>query len=138
MPKVVIEGVLYKIGETAVLGKPDKPFYKREFIVETTEAYGKKTYKEMIKMFVTGQDVNMLDRFDVGDRVSINAIIRGSRWESKKDGKEVFFTELIATWIKHADDVAVQPEYKEKAEQPVTQKNSTQNQLVEEQDDLPF
>lgn len=124
------KGVLFYKGETQKLGSESRPFYKREFVVEVQETDGKYPHTELVKAFLTGDHCKWLDSYNEGTFLSVAGQIRGSKWQSKKTGKEMFFTEIVADWISSEDD-ADTTTYTQNVQE-------TQETQGDEDDDLPF
>lgn len=105
-------------------------FKKRDIVVITDEQYP----QDIIMQFVQDK-CDVLDKFKVGEKVTISINIRGRMW-TDPTGKEVYFNTLQGWMIKH-DGTTTAPETA-----PVTQfapANKMGDFLPgEDADDLPF
>ncbi|MCO6498709.1 MAG: DUF3127 domain-containing protein [Chitinophagaceae bacterium] len=83
-------------------------FRVREFVVERSEEIGGKVVTNPIKFQMTQDRVDILDKFNPGDRIQVSFNIRGSKWE--KDGQVSYFNNLDAWKIVNASDDKGAPE----------------------------
>jgi single-strand DNA-binding protein len=70
-----IEGKLFKKFDTQQI---KDTFRKREFVLETTEQYPQK-----IKLELTQEKCENLDRFQEGSMIKVSFNLRGSEWQGK-------------------------------------------------------
>lgn len=112
-----LTGRLYEKNNTVVVS--DK-FRKRELVIEKTETTNSGEFTELIKFQLSQDRCDLLDKYDVGNEVSVNFNIKGRKWE--KDGKVSYFTTLEVWKIESAGQT--QPQNKPEPELP--------------DDDLPF
>jgi len=91
-----LNGKLIMIGNTQSFG--NNGFTKREVVIETKEEYPQKILIEFIK-----DKCEILDKFSLGDQVSIDINLRGREWVNK-DGETKYFNSLQG-WriVKHGD-----------------------------------
>lgn len=75
-------------------------FQKREFVVETSEDKGDRTFTEQIKFQVLQDKCSLLDKFNVSDTIKVTFDIKGRKWE--KEGRVNYFTNLDAWRIEAA------------------------------------
>ena len=69
-------------------------FRKREFVLETAEDRNGRKFFETIKFQLVQDKVEILDKHNVGDEVTVSFDIKGKRWE--RDGRVNYFTNLQA------------------------------------------
>lgn len=106
-------------------------FSKREFVVETSESNGDRTFTDYIKFQTINDKCAMLDSFNTGDTVKVSFNIKGNRWE-KNDGSVSYFTNLDA-W--RVESVAQGGESAPVYESSPTH---TESDAPPFEDDLPF
>lgn len=75
-------------------------FQKREFVVETSDDKGDRTFTEQIKFQILQDKCTLLDKFNINDKVKVTFDIKGRKWE--KDGKVSYFSNLDAWRIEPA------------------------------------
>jgi hypothetical protein len=71
-----LEGSIKEISETQTFGEK---FKKREFVVKVEDG----SYPEFVKFELVNDDVENLDRFIVGEVVTIAFIIKGNEYNGK-------------------------------------------------------
>ena len=86
MKDLKVDGLVKVIGETLTFG--DKGFRKRELVVQTEDQY-----PQFIQLEFVQDKVEMLNTFNVGDKVSVDINIRGREWTSP-DGVVKYFNTL--------------------------------------------
>jgi hypothetical protein len=106
-------------------------FVKRELVVATDELYPQSILIEFIQ-----DKVDLLDKYKVGDNVTVSINIRGREWQSPQG--EVKYFNSIRGWRVQSN--AVQPHH---ANHPTNQPPATQAPPQpyvdpEANDDLPF
>ncbi len=69
-------------------------FQKREFVIETSEDKGDRTFTEQIKFQLTQDRCSLIENYNINDQIKINFDIKGRRWE--KEGRVNYFTNLEA------------------------------------------
>ena len=106
-------------------------FKKREFVVETEEEGGGRTFTEQIKFQLIQDKCSLIDNLALNQDVKVSFNIKGRRWE--KDGKVNYFTNLDA-WRVEAEGSTQAPSANY---QPPTAMNPA-DLSTEEEDDLPF
>jgi ribosomal protein S17 len=105
MANLQVEGRIIVIYQTVVVS--DK-FKKREFVIEAEEDVNGQTYKNYAKFQVAQQRCDVLDRYNVGDMVSVSFNLKGNSYTDKKDGTTKYITNLDAWKIEHAAGQAQQ------------------------------
>ena len=113
-----IIGNIYKVGTTKPVG--NNGLHKRLMVVETQEQYPQKILIEFL-----GDKCALLDKFKVGDYVSVGINIRGREYTDKQ-GKPGFFNSIQGWKIQAM------------AATPVGQPQANDIVTPEEEDDLPF
>ena len=73
------KGILHKIFPTESRG--EKKFLTRDFILEKKDE--KSEYSQFVKMQVTGDRCDVLDRFEENQEVSVKFDLRGREWQGK-------------------------------------------------------
>jgi hypothetical protein len=97
------------IGETQTFGEK---FQKREFIVDTDEQY-----PETLKLEFVNDQCDVLDRFSVGEVVTIAYVLKGNEYQGK------YYVQIRAIAISGVADKFVEKEHKKaKLLNKVTQK----------------
>lgn len=69
-------------------------FKKREFVLEVYEEYNGQTYTNFAKMQLVQAKCDIIDRFNIGDSITVSFNVKGNKWE--KDGKVSYITSLDA------------------------------------------
>lgn len=110
--KFEIDGYIHKIFDAHTF---DSGFTKREFVVTTEEKYPQQVKLELIK-----ERCDMIDAYDVGDRVVVDFNIRGNEHNDK------FYVSLQAWRLKKLDM------------KPGSQQQQAPEPDVLDGDDLPF
>lgn len=85
-PKIV--GYIKEIKETEVF---ESGFKKRVLVVETDEQY-----KQVLPLEFTKDKTQLLDAFNIGDKVSVKININGREWTSPKTNEVMIFITLRA------------------------------------------
>ena len=99
--KCTFVGRVVKVCATEKLGKdPSKPFYKRQIIVDDSEAGSK--YANEVAFEYHGDKCKYLDQFKEGDEVEIDFFPNGRRWKNPKTNTEQWFCSLVIGYIKKA------------------------------------
>jgi len=100
MNEIIIDGDI-----TAIFDKNQitDTFSKREFVVETVGEY-----PQQIKIEFTQAKCAELDKYTVGDSVSVSVNIRGRKW-TNKEGKDMYFNTLQAWRIKKLASSNIDP-----------------------------
>ena len=104
-----VKGKLYAIKETQVVSEK---FKKKDFIVETEDQY-----PQFILIQLTQDRVDLINMFEVGDKVTVSINLRGRAWENPQ-GETKYFNTVEAWRIEGA--------------------TSAKKAQVEEAGDLPF
>src|SRR6478735_10037602 len=76
-------------------------FKKREFVMELAEEINGNVYTNYAKMQLVQNKCDILDRFNVGDTLSVNFNIKGNRYE--KEGRTSYFSNIDAWRLEKAD-----------------------------------
>ena len=99
--KCTFVGRVVKVCATEKLGRdPSKPFYKRQIIVDDSEAGSK--YANEVPFEYHGDKCKFLDQFKEGDEVEIDFFPNGRRWKNPKTNTEQWFGSLVIGYIKKA------------------------------------
>ena len=99
--KCTFVGRVVKVCATEKLGKdPSKPFYKRQIIVDDSEAGSK--YANEVVFEYHGDKCKYLDQFKEGDEVEIDFFPNGRRWKNPKTNTDQWFCSLVIGYIKKA------------------------------------
>lgn len=137
-----IMGVIVHIEPTVQV---NDRFKKREFVLEITEQINGNNYTNYAKLQTVQAKCDLLDRYGVGEQVTVSFNVKGNKWE--KDGKVQYITNLDA-W-KIASTAGNVPDYTNVAKDntPGLVSNTTQSipsvpngqsQEGSENHDLPF
>lgn len=89
--QLVITAALLVKGETEQVS--DK-FKKREFVMELKDDINGNTYTNYAKFQLVQAKCEILDKFNIGDMITVHFNIKGNRWE--RDGKVNYITNLDA------------------------------------------
>lgn len=81
-----VQGKVKLIGSTATFGAKD--FAKRELVVTTDEQYPQHIMIEFVQ-----DNVDLLDKFDVGQNVKVGINLRGREWTNPQ-GEAKYFNSL--------------------------------------------
>ena len=82
-------------------------FKKREFVMETYEDVNGQTYTNFAKMQAVQAKCDVLDKYKVGDMVTVHFNIKGNKWE--KDGKVNYISNLDMWKIEAASGSVAPP-----------------------------
>lgn len=84
-------GRVIEVGQTENVSKnAAKPFYKRCIVVDDTEIGAK--YPNPVSFEATGDKCEYLDKYKVGDIVTVEFYLNGRAWEDPKTKKTRYFT----------------------------------------------
>lgn len=119
---IEVSGKLHVINDTQQIS--DR-FQKREFVVEMSD---NPRYPQYVLFQLTGNRVDAIEGFKVGDEVKIEFSLRGREWTSPK-GEVKYFNSLDVWAIERAGDAAV-AEFGDEAPPP--------GEPPPDYDDLPF
>ena len=115
-----ITGKIKLIGQTSSYG--DNGFTKREVVLITQEQYPQHILVEFVK-----DKCSILDKFSVGQDVTIGINLRGREWTDPKSGELKHFNSVQGWKIQEAEEA-----------QPTQQQASVEAQTVPADEDLPF
>lgn len=115
-----ITGKIKLIGQTSSYG--DKGFSKREIVVTTEEQYPQHILVEFVQ-----DKCSLLDKFSVGQSVTIGINLRGREWTDPKSGTVKHFNSVRGWRIQKSDET-----------QTAQKEASVEAQTVPADDDLPF
>lgn len=87
--------------------QPTPTFRKREFVVQTEEDRNGRQFFEDIKFQLIQDKVEILDRLQKNQSVTVHFDIKGKRWE--RDGRVSYFTNLQAWRVEPAGAGAADP-----------------------------
>ena len=138
-----ITGKLEMIGE--VMSKPSnngsQPFLSREFVLDATR-FNPETgepWENHPRFELSSKNVNIIDGFKVGQRVTVDFTLRGAKYADKQTGEMRYFTSINAFKIVAVEQ---QPMVQQSVPQPTPQVQVQQQQVSnnpeEGGDDLPF
>ena len=116
------------VGKIKVIGTDNQvsaTFKKRELVVVTDEQYPQSILIEFAQ-----DKCSILDKYSVGQDVTVGINLRGREWVNPQ-GETKYFNQIQGWNIKGTDATKQEPE-------PNTQKFETVTVLNEEPDDLPF
>lgn len=99
-------GKIEVIGATTPISSRDgtKTYYKRELVLDCTR-YDPNTgepWENFPKFEFGGQKCNLLDNFQVGQRVTVDFSLRGARYQDQQTGETKYFTSIGAYKIELA------------------------------------
>lgn len=115
MSNMTKEGVIIAIDDTITF---DSGFTKREFVIKTTDDGD---YPQDIKFELVQDKTALIDKYNVGDRITVHLNIRGREWNEK------YFVNLVA-WKLEGQEVAATTVAAAPQAQPA----------VADHDDIPF
>ena len=98
--KCTFTGRVVFVGKTEALGKTEKKFYKRQIIVDDSDAGSK--YSNEVAFEYHGDKCKYLDQFKEGDGVEIDFFPNGRRWKNPKTNMDQWFCSLVIGYIKKA------------------------------------
>lgn len=119
-------------------------FKKREFVLSLSEEINGNTYTNYGKFQLVQAKTEIIDRYRVGDTVTIKFNIKGNSYVDKKDGKTKYITNLDAWFIEGAGGSQQQQQQQystaptNSAPPPYTGYNYPAAGNPEQFDDLPF
>lgn len=90
MSDITKQGVLIAIDDIITF---DSGFTKREFVIKTTDDGD---YPQDIKFELVKDKCSMIDKYNLGDKVTVHLNIRGREWNEK------YFVNLVAWKIEGA------------------------------------
>ena len=99
-----LTGTIFEIGQTETI--TDK-FKKRDIVIETTEVVNGNIYSQFIKIQFSQKKCDVLNNYNVGDRVTVSFNLRGNKWE--KNGKTNYITNLDGWKIEKLGTTTTQP-----------------------------
>lgn len=112
-------------------------FKKREFVVETSEAGGGRTFTEQIKFQLIQDKCDLVSDIDLNSKVKVSFNLKGRRWE--KDGRVNFFTNLDAWRVERIEAGSSSPATPPPpTEEPAASFDASNISLDDDDDDLPF
>ncbi len=117
-----VEGKIKLIGETQTFGA--NAFRKRELVVTTDEQYPQDIMIELVQ-----DKCELLDKFKVGQNISVGINLRGREWVNPQ-GESKWFNSLQGWKIDPLKEAQQQPKDYEPEEFP--------DHEDEDYDDLPF
>lgn len=91
------EGVIIAIDETITF---DSGFTKREFVIKTTDDGD---YPQELKFELVKDKTALIDKYNVGDKITVHLNIRGREWNEK------YFVNLAAWKIEGAGTATAAP-----------------------------
>jgi len=123
-----------KLIEKYPVQQVSEKFKKREFVIEISEDVNGQTYTNPAKFQCVQNKCDIIDRFNIGDSVTVSFNVKGNKWE--RDGKVNYITNLDAWRIEaaHGSGSAAPPA---SATATVHANKQVQPPVVED-DGLPF
>lgn len=109
-------------------------FRKRDFVIKIDRQYSDKEWSEYIKFQLINQHILIIEGYDIGTTITVHFDIKGTMKEF--EGREVFFTNLVAWKIESEEDNGPRPPDSEESER--TPGVNWTNLAELEYDDLPF
>lgn len=94
--KFELTGVLIEVFETQEF---KKSFKKREFVIEIPHS----SYPQTVLLQVTQDNCELIDNFEIGDKITIDFNVKGRKWEAP-DGAAKYFNSLEAWRIVISDE----------------------------------
>lgn len=120
-----LSGILILKGE---LQQISNKFRKREFVIEKKETNQNQEFVDYVKFQLTQDRCDLVEPFEINDKIKISFNIRGNRWE--KEGKVNYFTNLDAWRIEKTEEA--------EEEIPPPPPEDDLSPPPEELNDLPF
>lgn len=120
-----LSGILILKGE---LQQISNKFRKREFVIEKKETNQNQEFVDYVKFQLTQDRCDLVEPFEINDKIKISFNIRGNRWE--KEGKVNYFTNLDAWRIEKTVEA--------EEEIPPPPPEDDLSPPTEELNDLPF
>lgn len=112
-----ITGKIEVIGE--IISKPSKnggqPFQSREFILDATR-YNPETgepWENHPRFELSSRNVNIIEQFQVGQKVTVDFSLRGSKYADQTTGEIKYFTTINAFRIRPAEQQYQQVGYQQ-------------------------
>lgn len=152
-----ITGKIEVIGETTpITTKSGSVIYRREFVLDATRYNPEngEPWENHPKFELGSNNVNIIDQFQVGQRVTVDFSLKGVKYADEDTGEIKYFTTVRASHIAAAEQQGQRPAQSTNQGQPATpqqQQAATapkqqpfppvvdQNgNPVEDPDDLPF
>jgi len=94
-----LTGILINKGK---LQQVSSKFRKREFVIEKKETNQNQGFVDYIKFQLTQDRCDLIESFEISDKIKISFNIKGNRWE--KDGNVNYFTNLDAWRIEKTEE----------------------------------
>ena len=150
-----ITGKLELVGETTARNSSNggQPFYRREFVLDCTR-YNPDTgepWENHPKFELSGNRCTLIDQFQIGQRVTVDFSLKGSKYTDEKTGEIKYFTTIGAFGIALAQQGQQQQTQYQPATAPTNQQPAQQtagqqpfppqvgeNGAPVENDNLPF
>ena len=117
-----------KIKEIYATQQVNDKFKKREFVLELAEEVSGQTYTNYAKFQAVQNRCDVLDRFNVGDTVTVDFNIKGNSYVDKKDGSTKYITNLDVWKVTAANGGGAQQAEQVQSVQP-TVDTSTNDRL---------
>ena len=144
-----ITGKIEVIGATtSITTKNGSVIYRREFVLDATR-YNPDTgepWENHPKFELGGNNVNIIDQFQVGQRVTVDFFLNGAKYPDQATGEIKYFTTINAFKIVLAQQQQQQngyqpgtaPTNQQPAQQPFPPQVDGNGVPVDNADDLPF
>lgn len=133
-------GQIVQISDTIQVSEK---FKKREFVIEIAEEINGNVYTNFGKFQLVQNKCDVMDRFNVGDFVTVSFNVKGNSYTDKKDGQTKYITNLDA-WRIEGQGQRQQPQQHQGYASSPQQKQAPvytppqYNPGPEPIDDLPF
>lgn len=144
-----ITGKIEVIGATTpITTKGGQTIYRRELVIDATR-FNPETgepWENHPKFELGGQNVNILDQFQVGQRVTVDFSLRGAKYTDAQTGEMKYFTSINAFRVtpveqktSHSSQAVQQSQPAQSQEAPFPpQDDENGNPIQGKADDLPF
>lgn len=128
-----ITGKIEQIGEVTMKTSNNggQSFQSREFVLDATR-FNPETgepWENHPKFELSSRNVNIIDGFQVGQRVTVDFVVRGAKYPDKKTGEIKYFTTISAFRITPDDQQQQSPQYSPQS-QPTYQQPAQQAQYA--------
>lgn len=135
--------IIGKLSEKFETQQVTDRFRKREFVLEIRETFNSFERINHIKFQASQERCSLLDFVDLNEDIKVTFTLQGRRWE--KQDQVYYINTLEARLIEKAGTAPLQQEARPANVPPsYTQPSQTiqsppqENNIIEEQDDLPF
>lgn len=106
----ILGNLLKKYDAVDVSKNPEKPFNKREFILEVIETNSQGVFTDTIKFELLQDKTSLLDAFNEGDSIKVQFGISGRAWTKQGATEPTYFNNLKAWKIEKVEGSMQAPE----------------------------